>query len=118
MGQQSLLALIFMVVILAIVHDVANAMTCYDCTDDIDLPNSGVYYDPDCGRYDYDGNTHTYDGDTCLTAVYDNGDVTRMLYGYGDSIEDGECIYWPGHTTCYCKTDNCNTQSYCEQCEQ
>ncbi|CAL4204338.1 unnamed protein product [Meganyctiphanes norvegica] len=116
MGQQSHLALIFVVV--AIVHDVANAMTCYDCTDNIDLPNSGVYYDPDCGIYDYDGNTHTYNGDTCLTSVYDNGDVTRMLYGYGDSIEDGECIYWPGHTTCYCKTDNCNTQSYCEQCEQ
>ncbi|CAL4149513.1 unnamed protein product [Meganyctiphanes norvegica] len=112
MGQHSLLRLIFVVAVLARVYEV-NAITCYDCSVDPDDPD----YDPDCGRYDFDGNTFTYDGDTCYTVIYDNGDVARGLYGYA-WMDDGDCSYWPGKKYCYCKTDYCNTHSYCEQCEQ
>ncbi|CAL4122200.1 unnamed protein product, partial [Meganyctiphanes norvegica] len=70
---------------------------------------------PSCGEYHYRGHTETYSGNYgCEILLFDNGYVTRTSPSYG--FEDGECIYHSDYTSCVCKDDNCNTDSYCSQC--
>ncbi|CAL4126148.1 unnamed protein product, partial [Meganyctiphanes norvegica] len=101
---------------IAVSVEVTNAITCYECSDKPDSP----HYDADCATYDYAGHNRTLNGDTCYTVVYNfpGGDnptyVSRGVYGYGH--DEGDCTYFPVHIYCYCKTDDCNTGSYCEQC--
>ncbi|CAL4107982.1 unnamed protein product [Meganyctiphanes norvegica] len=88
-----------------------DTITCYQCFDD---PASGVY-DPDCADYSYDGKT--WDGAVvCYIVIYDNGYLRRGPLIDGAGHYDGECYYGSGFTECYCKSDYCNTDSYCSQC--
>ncbi|CAL4189392.1 unnamed protein product, partial [Meganyctiphanes norvegica] len=87
-------------------------LTCYECTDN---PTDGYPYDPDCADYSYSGRTGTWNYyDACYIRIYDHGYLERGIAGSGH--EDGDCRYGTDYTVCYCKSDYCNTESFCSQC--
>ncbi|CAL4099962.1 unnamed protein product [Meganyctiphanes norvegica] len=121
MAKQTLLlrliAMVGLVAALAVISvQVTNAITCYKCSD---KPDSSEDYDPNCAKYDYAGHNRTLSGDTCYIVIYDfGGNVTYVSRGnYGSERDEGDCENFPEQMYCYCKTDSCNTGSYCEQCE-
>ncbi|CAL4096471.1 unnamed protein product [Meganyctiphanes norvegica] len=115
MDKQSVLGLIAMVV-LAIGVQVSTAKyMCYDCSDN---PNNFFPYDPDCGKYDYNNLNFSVTGEreNCLITIDYHGSINRGGTS-GTEHEDGDCDYdGSSSTTCWCKGDYCNTDSYCSQC--
>ncbi|CAL4130383.1 unnamed protein product, partial [Meganyctiphanes norvegica] len=96
---------------------------CYYCTNNPDGEGGYRPYDPDCGNRDYNGSHthHTITDDRCCTMIYDNGYISRSVFGL--SYEDGSCFHQKhgrhGESVdCICTTgDNCNTGTYCKQCD-
>ncbi|CAL4228040.1 unnamed protein product [Meganyctiphanes norvegica] len=117
MDKHSLVQLICAVGALLVGVQVCTAtITCYSCTDGPDI-DSGLPFDSHCDDYYYHGFTQYLFGyDACGITIFDNGYVIRGCFGEKD-LDDGECIYGDDNsTTCICKTDKCNTESYCSQC--
>ncbi|CAL4112086.1 unnamed protein product, partial [Meganyctiphanes norvegica] len=91
--------------------EVTAALTCYMCSEDPHYSN----YDPECADYSYKGRTETSDGfNTCYITIF----LDEYLHRGGTSSEydDGDCYNGGSATECYCKGDNCNTDSFCSQC--
>merc|ERR1712243_78301 len=94
-----------------------DGLKCWSCQN---IYPHTVYYDPNCGSSDYEGDADHVDEDdtpgyTCETGVYENGYVYRALQHDDDQV-DGDCDVEPGYlTACYCSNDFCNT-GLCEDC--
>ncbi|CAL4153325.1 unnamed protein product, partial [Meganyctiphanes norvegica] len=111
MDLYGVLRFITVVLVLTVVQ-FTTAKICYECTDE---PNNGGFppYDAECAQYDYRGHSNTWHTDGCSIKVYDTGYITRL---YSDGYEDGDCVYGSGYTECFCTSNYCNTDSFCDDC--
>ncbi|CAL4120298.1 unnamed protein product [Meganyctiphanes norvegica] len=93
----------------------AWSLSCFVCVSKPSIPNNPDY-DPNCELDGYTGATiESNSYYSCWTAIYDTGEVNRGHWS-GDNYVDGECIMGTGYVSCYCTTDNCNS-NLCQHCE-
>ncbi|CAL4162880.1 unnamed protein product [Meganyctiphanes norvegica] len=110
MDKQTLLRLISVVLALTIASvQVTSAIMCYWCSND---PDSDFPFDPECGQFEYHGNT-LGGYESCSIRIHDSGYISRWA---GNGWDEGECNYGEDYTECFCNYDECNTDSYCAQC--